>query len=424
MENFIKEDFLLHSELAKTLYNLVKDLPIIDYHCHLSPKEIAQNQKWQNITQIWLYGDHYKWRLMRQNGIAENFITGNASDYEKFLAWAETIENAIGNPLYHWSHLELKKYFGYNGFLNKQTAPKVWEICNEKIQSKDFCAKALIKNSNVCLIGTTDDPLDSLNFHKQIKEDKNFSCQVIPTFRPDKLLLIQNEEFSEYVKKLSEITGKNCNNFTEFCEAIKNRIEYFAKNACKSSDHSFSEIPFVECSQNEVNLIFQNALNGKKLSQTEIEKFQTKLMLFLASEYCKKNWIMQLHFGVVRNCNSACKISLGADTGFDRIKGTVDIENLSRFLDCLNSLNALPKTILYSLNPNDNAALDVLCLCFFQNGVKGKVQHGSAWWFNDHQKGMENHLEGLCNSGLVTHFVGMLTDSRSFLSYTRHEYFR
>ena len=424
MENFIKDDFLLHSDLAKKLYDSVKNLPIVDYHCHLQPKEIAQDQKWQNITQIWLGGDHYKWRLMRQYGIDESLITGNAGDYEKFLAWAQTIESAVGNPLYHWSHLELKNYFGYDGFLNSKTAPEVWEICNKKIQSPDFSAKKLIEKSNVACIGTTDDPIDDLAFHKAIAADKNFSAKVIPTFRPDKLLLAQNAGFAEYVEKLAQVTGKPCNTFEEFCAAIKVRVEYFAQNGCKSSDHSFDEVPFAEFTADEINSIYRKALKGEVLSQSEIEKYQTALMVFLAGEYCAHGWVMQLHFGVVRNTNTVAKNTLGADTGFDRIKGTVDIENLSRFLDCLNSSDALPKTILYSLNPNDNAALDVLAGCFFQTGVKGKVQHGAAWWFNDHQKGMENHLEGLSYSGLLSVFVGMLTDSRSFLSYARHEYFR
>ncbi len=424
MNSFIENDFLLQSDIAKELYAAAEKLPIIDYHCHLSPKEIAENMTYENIAQVWLGGDHYKWRLMRQNGIDEKYITGSGSDYEKFIHWAETLEHAISNPLYHWSHLELKKYFGFNGYLTKENADEVWNLCNEKLRNGNLSAKNIIKMSNVACIGTTDDPLDTLEWHKKIREDKDFITKVIPTFRPDKLILIRHKDFTSYVKKLSDISKIKIDSFKTFCNAIKTRIDFFAENECRSSDHSFADIPFVACTEKEADEIFMNALCSKEISELDEKKYHTALMTFLASEYAKKNWVMQLHFGVTRNSNSRAFKNLGADTGFDRIKGTVDIEHLSQFLDNLDSMEALPKTVIYSLNPNDNAALDVLAGCFYETGIKGKVQHGAAWWFNDHKKGMENHLEGLCQSGALNVFIGMHTDSRSFLSYTRHEYFR
>lgn len=425
MEQLITNDFLLQNDLAKTLYhNFAKDMPIIDYHCHIDPREIAEDINFENITEMWLKHDHYKWRLMRQNGIDECLITGDASDYDKFIAFVKTLEASFGNPIYHWSHLELKNYFDIDYELNSETADMVWNICNEKINSGKLSAKKIIKMSNVKCIGTTDDPIDDLKWHKMIKEDETFSCNVIPTFRPDMLLNITNEGFCEYISKLSDSVSFSINSFEELKKALICRMDYFNKLGAKSSDHSFDIIPFSIASDTEINEIFLEAITNHKINSEMKEKFDTAIMLFLAKEYAKRNWVMQLHFGVTRNTNKKMFDRVGKDAGFDRILSQVSIENLAKLLDSLDKDDNLPKTVLYSLNPNDNAAIDTLCGCFNEASVKGKVQHGAAWWFNDHITGMRNHLESLGNYGLMTSFVGMLTDSRSFLSYTRHEYFR
>ncbi|MGN1105534.1 MAG: glucuronate isomerase [Huintestinicola sp.] len=425
MNKFMDENFLLKSELAVELYHkYAKQQPIFDYHCHLSPREIAEDKKYDNITQLWLGGDHYKWRLMRQNGIDEAYITGDASDYDKFTYWAKALENAVANPLYHWSHLELKRYFGYEGELNSKTADEVWNLCNEKLQSSDFSARELIKKSNVYCIGTTDDPVDSLEWHKKIQEFDDFDTKVIPTFRPDRLFSVNEASFIEYLDELSKAAVIRISDLESLKNALRNRMEHFAAFGCVSSDHSFSIVPFVPIEENEADIILKKRLSGELLSERETLGYITSLMLFLAREYKRHNWVMQLHFGVVRNSNTKMFGRIGKDTGFDRILGNVDIEKLALFLDDLDSKDSLPKTVLYSLNPNDNAAINILCGCFNETGIKGKVQHGAAWWFNDHKTGMEDHLQGLADSGSIAVFIGMLTDSRSFLSYTRHEYFR
>lgn len=425
MNQFMDDNFLLNSPLAVELYHkYAKELPIFDYHCHLSPKEIAEDKKYDNITEVWLGGDHYKWRLMRQNGVDEAYITGDASDYDKFMAWAKTLENAVANPLYHWSHLELKKYFGYEGELNSKTANVVWQLCNEKLKDSGFSARELIKKSNVYCIGTTDDPVDSLIWHEALVEFDDFNTKVIPTYRPDRLFNVNDSSYIEYVTQLSNVSGVEITGFQSMKDALLNRMDYFANHGCVSSDHSFSSVPFVWVEDEEVDKIISKRLSGELLNENETLAYVTRLMDYLAGEYKKHNFVMQLHFGVVRNTNTKMFEKIGKDTGFDRILGNVDIEQLAMFLDNLDKKNALPKTVLYSLNPNDDAALNVLCGCFSETGVKGKVQHGAAWWFNDHKTGMENHLQGLVDSGSISVFIGMLTDSRSFLSYTRHEYFR
>ena len=419
------DNFLLNSELAAELYHkYAKEQPIFDYHCHLSPKEIAEDKKYENITQVWLGGDHYKWRLMRQNGIDESYITGDADDHDKFIAWAKALENAVGNPLYHWSHLELKRYFGYDGELSSKTADEVWNLCNEKLQSSDFSAKNLIKKSNVYCIGTTDDPADSLIWHEKIQETSDFDTKVIPTFRPDKLFSVNDASFTDYLNELSKAADIRISDFKSLKNALRNRMDYFAAHGCASSDHSFSDVPFVWADDSEVDKLISKRLSGELLSESEASGFITRLLDFLACEYKRHNWVMQLHFGVVRNSNTKMFGRIGKDTGFDRILGNVDIERLALLLDALDNKDSLPKTVLYSLNPNDNAAINILCGCFNETGVKGKVQHGAAWWFNDHKAGIESHLQGLADSGSIAVFIGMLTDSRSFLSYTRHEYFR
>lgn len=425
MYKLINDDFLLTSDLAKKLYHeYSEELPIIDYHCHIDPKEIAEDKNFDNITQVWLSHDHYKWRLMRQNGIDESLITGDASDYDKFIAWVKTLEVSFGNPIYHWSHLELRKYFGIDYELNSNTADEIWNICNEKLLSKELSARKIISMSKVSCIGTTDDPIDDLRWHKQLLEDESFTSKVIPTFRPDMILNITNKGFSEYIDKLSVLVGYGIKDFSSLEKALAERMDYFYAMGAKSSDHSFDIIPFRTSNISELNDIFMRGINNDTISFEDKEKFDTAIMLFLASEYAKRDWVMQLHFGVTRNTNRKMFEMVGKDTGFDRILSSGSIENLAKLLDALDAEGNLPKTVLYSLNPNDNAAIDTLCGCFNEVAVRGKVQHGAAWWFNDHMTGIKNHLQSLCDYGLMTTFIGMLTDSRSFLSYTRHDYFR
>lgn len=423
MKKFMDKDFLLTSETSKKLYHDYAEVtPIIDYHCHINPQEIAEDKKFDNITQVWLGGDHYKWRQMRSNGVEEKYITGDATDREKFQKWAETLEKAIGNPLYHWSHLELQRYFGYEGALNGETAEEVWNLCNEKL--KTMSARSIMKESNVTLICTTDDPIDDLRHHIAIKEDETFDIQVLPTWRPDRALAIEKGDFADYIKELSKVSGIEVNNFATWKEAITNRMEFFHEVGCRISDHGLLYIPYVEATEEEVNDIFVRALSGEKVSEKEEMQFKTACMLYVGAEYSRLGWAMQLHFGVTRNNNTRMFNKLGADTGFDGIYNRVSIDQLSSYLDALNKEEKLPKTILYSLNPVDNAAIGVLIGCFQEAGVCGKIQQGSAWWFNDHKTGMIEQMTSLGNLGLLGNFIGMLTDSRSFLSYTRHEYFR
>ncbi len=426
MKTFMDEDFLLQNETAKSLYQFAKKMPIIDYHCHLDPKEIAEDVTFENITKVWLGGDHYKWRLMRQMGIDEEYITGNATDYDKFMAWAKTLELAIGNPLYHWSHLELKRYFDIDEPLSVKSADRIWEACNQKLKKEGMSALGLIKKSNVVCIGTTDDPVDDLKWHELLADKKEGGTKVIPTFRPDQIMNPGAIGFKEYIDKLSEVSQVEICDYNTFCQAIKNRIDYFDQRGCKSSDHSFLEMPYQLMNEVETNKLMDKIFEVKSvsLSEEELLVYQTNLMLFLAEEYAQKNWVMQLHFGVVRNSNQTAFETLGKDKGFDRIKGVVDTDRLALFLDTLNQKKALPKTILYSLNANDNSTIQILCNCFYETDVRGKVQQGAAWWFQDHKNGMEDMLKNMSQSGMLAVSVGMLTDSRSFLSYTRHEYFR
>lgn len=422
MKKFLNKDFLLSSEAAKTLYhNYAENIPIIDYHCHISPEEIAKDIHFDNIAQLWLGGDHYKWRQMRANGIDEYYITGDAPDREKFQKWAETLPLLIGNPLYHWSHLELKKYFGYEGILNESTADDVWNLCGEKLKS--LSARKIIAISNVEVICTTDDPIDSLEWHKKIKEN-SFDVKVLPAWRPDKILDIENPGFKEYVKKLSLASNLEINSYSSLKKALSDRMNYFNETGCKISDHGLPYVMYVPADENEIENIFISALNGNSLTTDQILKFKTSCLSFMAEEYFRLNWVMQIHYGVARDNNTKQLFTLGADTGFDSIGDNAPISQLSAFLDSLTQKNVLPKTILYSLNPADNAAIDVLMGCFQDSTALGRIQHGAAWWFNDHKTGITEHLTSLANLGVLSNFIGMLTDSRSFLSYTRHEYFR
>lgn len=425
VKKFMDEDFLLQNDVAKVLYHeYAKDMPIFDYHCHLIPAQIAEDKKYKNITEIWLYGDHYKWRAMRSFGIDEEYITGNASDFDKFKAFAKAMPYLIGNPIYHWSHLELKTYFGVEETLNEKNAEEIWNRCNEIIQSSDFSARSIIKKSNVKYIATTDDPIDNLEHHIKISNDNDFDCEVRPTFRPDKAINIGNEGFCDYIKLLGNTENTEIKDYKNLIEVLEKRIEFFVKNGCTITDHALDRVYFKETTQDEVNEILKRAISGEKLSQDEVEKYSTLTMINLGKIYHKHNMVMQLHIGALRNNNTRMYKKLGPDIGFDSINDGEVSRPLSRLLDSLDCEDKLPKTILYCLNPRDNEVLATM-LGNFQGGqIAGKIQFGSGWWFNDQKDGMERQMMALSQLGLISQFVGMLTDSRSFLSYTRHEYFR
>jgi glucuronate isomerase len=425
MKAFMDENFLLESQTAIKLYNeFAKDMPIYDYHCHLNPREIAENKKYRNITEMWLSGDHYKWRAIRSNGIDERYITGDASDKEKFLKLAETMPFCIGNPLYHWTHLELKKYFGINDLLSPETAESIWEKCNELLKQDEFTARGLIKRSNVKVICTTDDPVDSLDYHKAIADDVDFDVKVLPAFRPDKSFNIDKSGFSDWVGKLANMAGIDIKSFADLKRALKSRLEFFHSAGCRISDHALDPIVFCEGTEQEASEILVKALGQGSLSKPEIEKYKTQVMVFLGREYKRLGWTMQLHLGTIRNNSSRMMKLLGPDSGFDSIGDFSIAQPLSMFLDKLDTTDELPKTILYSLNPTYNEVLSTIAGCFQGEGIPGKIQLGSAWWFNDQKDGMEKQMISLANQGLLSRFVGMLTDSRGFLSYIRHEYFR
>ena len=425
MKAFMDKDFLLSTPTAQKLYHdFAENTPILDYHCHINPKEIAEDRKFENITQVWLGGDHYKWRQMRSNGIDEYYITGDASDREKFQKWAETLEKAIGNPLYHWSHLELRKYFGYEGYLNGETAEEVWNLCNAKLQEDSMTVRNLIKQSNVKLICTTDDPVDSLEWHKVIADDKTFDVQVLPAWRPDKAMNLEKPEYLDYLKTLSEVSGVEVKSFKDLMKALSLRMDFFASMGCCVSDHALEYVMYAPASEEEIEKIFAGRLNGGSVSREDEMKFKTAFMTAVGKEYHKRNWVMQLHYGCKRDNNVFRYNQLGPDTGFDCINNYAPSAQMADFLNALSSTDELPKTILYSLNPNDNESIGTILGCFQGPETVGKIQLGSAWWFNDHKVGMMNQMISLANLGLLSNFVGMLTDSRSFLSYTRHEYFR
>lgn len=425
MRKFMDENFLLKNKTAEKLYHdYAKDMPIFDYHCHLSSKEIAENKSFKNITEIWLGGDHYKWRAMRSNGISEEYITGDASDYEKFKAWAKTVPYCIGNPLYHWSHLELKRYFDMDIIINENTADEIWEKTNALLNRKNFTAKEIIKKFNVKVICTTDDAIDSLEYHKKIKEDKDFYTTVVPTLRPDKGINIQNDGFVQWVNKLSEVSNIDIKSYDDLIKALYNRIDFFHEEGCRSSDHGLDKMFFREGTDEEINEIFQKAMNGQKLNDLEIDKYKTMTMVRLAEKFNELDWTMQLHIGALRNNNTKMFEKLGPDTGFDSIGDKNIASSLSKLLDTISIQSGLPKTILYSLNAKDNDVLAAMIGNFQDGRIPGKIQFGTAWWFNDQKDGMEKQMISLANLGLLSRFVGMVTDSRSFLSYTRHEYFR
>lgn len=425
MKTFMDKDFLLQTETAKKLYNdYAATTPILDYHCHINPQEIYEDRQFENITQVWLGGDHYKWRFMRSCGVDERFITGDASDKEKFLKWAEVLGKAIGNPLFHWSHLELQKYFGYHGVLNKNTAEEVWELCNKRLAEPDMTVRNIIKQSNVTLICTTDDPVDSLEWHKKIAEDASFDVKVLPAWRPDKAMNIEKPTYLEYLDQLSAVSGIKVATFADLCKALSNRMDFFASMGCCVSDHALEYVMYAPASAEEIESIFAKRLAGNDVTKDEELKFKTAFMVNVGKEYAKRNWVMQLHYGCKRDNNTPMFNKLGPDTGYDCINNYAPSAQTADFLNSLIASNELPKTILYSLNPNDNEAIGTILGCFQGTEAAGKIQQGSAWWFNDHKTGMIAQMTSLANLGLLANFVGMLTDSRSFLSYTRHEYFR
>jgi len=423
---FMDKDFLLYNPTAKQLYHEhAAKMPILDYHCHVSPREIFEDKHFENITQVWLSGDHYKWRIMRSNAVDEYYITGDAPDYEKFLKFAEALPKAIGNPMYHWCHLELKNYFGYEGVLNAETAPQVWELTKAKLAQPDMGVRGLIKMSNVAFVGTTDDPVDSLEWHAKIAADPDIDTVVGPSFRPDKALNIDKAGWREYIAQLSAASGIEIEGIDSLEKALSLRIAHFDAHGCRASDHGLDHmLRFTPASREELDEIIRRGLEAEGSSAADAAKLKTALLLFCAGEYSRLGWAMQLHYNCLRNPNSAMFARLGPDCGFDCIGPENGSEDLAKLLDALYAAGKLPKTILYSLDAGDNAFLDTLIGAFQGTECAGKLQHGSAWWFNDNKQGMREQLISLANLSLLGNFIGMLTDSRSFLSYTRHEYFR
>ena len=425
MKAFLDKDFLLNTDAAKVLFHeAAEKCPIIDYHCHLSPREIYEDIRYDNITQVWLGGDHYKWRLMRSAGVPEKYVTGDAPDYEKFLKYATVLGKAIGNPLHHWSHLELRRFFGYDGILNEQTAPEVWKLANEKLQSEGYTSRGLIMMSNVDTICTTDDPIDSLEWHEKLAADKSFPVTVLPAWRPDKAMNLEKDTFLDYIGKLSDVSGVEIKTFEDLKKAISKRLDFFAAHGCTLSDHGLNYVMYAPAPAEEVERIFAARLAGQLPTAQEEAAFKFAFMLFVGAEYHDRGWVMQLHYGCRRDNNPVMFRQMGPDTGFDCVDNFAPSAQTAAFLGALKDADKLPKTILYSLNTNDNAAIDTILGCFQNDETVGKIQHGSAWWFNDHFDGMTEQIKSLGNLGYLAGFVGMLTDSRSFLSYPRHEYFR
>ncbi|HZG86676.1 glucuronate isomerase [Paenibacillus sp.] len=422
---FMDENFMLQSETAETLYHeYAKSMPIIDYHCHLSPQEIFENKQYKNITEVWLYGDHYKWRAMRSNGVEERLCTGDASDYDKFLAYARTVPMTIGNPLYHWTHLELKRYFGVEELLNEKTAPAIWEKVNAQLTSGGFGARDFITKSNVKVICTTDDPTDSLEYHAKIKEDPTFDVQVLPSFRPDKGLEINRKGFLDWIAKLGAAANQPINDYDALLAALENRVDFFHAVGGRVSDHALDYVPYAAATKDEAAAIFAKALKGEAVSLHEEQQYKTYTLVFLGKLYAERGWVMQYHMNALRSNNTRMFEALGPDTGFDSINDSAIAQPLSRLLDAIDRESGLPKTVLYSLNPVQNHIVGTMIGNFQGGGIAGKMQFGSGWWFNDTKEGMIAQMKALADLGLLSRFVGMLTDSRSFLSYTRHEYFR
>lgn len=423
--SFIHKDFLLESDEAKELYhNHAEKLPIIDYHCHLSPREIAEDKRFRSITELWLGGDHYKWRVMRANGVDEKYITGDASDWEKFEKWAMTMPYTLRNPLYHWTHLELQSAFGIDKVLSPATAREIHDRCNELLSQPGFSARGLMQRYNVEAVCTTDDPIDSLEYHRAIRES-GFAVKVLPAWRPDKATLADNPQvYNSYIDRLAEAAGIDISSYSSLIQALRSRHDYFASQGCSVADHGVTYFPWAEVTDAEASAIFAKVRGGQQLAHDEVVKLQTAILLELCRMNHKKGWVQQFHFGPIRNVNSRRFAQLGPDTGFDSIGDFSCAIPLARFLNALESENALSKTILYNLNPADNTWVAAMAADFQDGIIPGKIQMGAAWWFNDQLYGMEAQMNALSMQGLLSRFVGMLTDSRSFLSYPRHDYFR
>lgn len=436
MKEFMDEDFLLETKTAQHLYHeYAAEMPIVDYHCHLSAKEIYEDRRFDDLGQVWLggcnpdgtyFGDHYKWRLMRANGITEEEVTGIGSGFQRFEAFAGTLSRAIGNPMYHWCHLELRKYFGFQGYLSPRNAREVWDLCNEKLRTDpELTARGLIRQSNVAFIGTTDDPTDSLKWHEKIAADLTISFSVCPSFRPDMAININQPGFAEYMTKLAGSVGKeHLDSVEEVCAALTERLDFFHKHGCRAADHALQYIMFRPETPDQANAVYHKALAGEVLTREEAEIYQTAVLLHMGRAYHRLNMAMQIHYACLRDVNEKMYQKMGPNTGYDMIGNAPCGESAAAFLNALNETDECPKTIFYSLNAVDQDQISTLIGCFQSGLLPGKMQLGSAWWFNDTKSGMEAQLRSLANLGVLGNFVGMLTDSRSFLSYTRHEYFR
>jgi len=421
---FIHDNFLLENKYAEELYhNFSKNQPIIDYHNHLSPKLIAENNIFKNITDVWINGDHYKWRAMRTLGVNEKFITGDASDKDKFLQWAKTVPYTMRNPLYHWTHLELARYFDIHKLLNEKSAEAIYEETSQKLSTTAFSCQNLLKKANAEVVCTTEDPTDNLEYHQQLK-NSDFSVKVSTAFRPDKAILITSDTYNEYVDSLGKSADIDINTYDDLCQALSKRIAYFNENGCKLSDHGLDQIYFEAFSDNEIKSIFEKRRSKQAISELEALKFQSAILLFLSESYHQFGWVQQFHLGALRNNNARMHRILGPDTGWDSIGDFSQAKNLSAFLNALDTKDKLTKTILYNLNPADNEVMATMIGNFNDGSIRGKVQFGSGWWFLDQKDGMTKQLNALSNMGLISCFIGMLTDSRSFLSFPRHEYFR
>lgn len=425
MKQFIDENFLLNNKTAEVLYHqYAKDMPVIDYHCHLPPDQIAEDRNFENLTQVWLYGDHYKWRAMRANGVSEEYITGNKSDWEKFEKWAETVPYTLRNPLYHWTHLELQRYFDIYDILSPATAKKIYDECTAKLQTPEYSVRNLLRKMNVVTVATTDDPTDDLSYHQQIKAD-GFEVQILPAFRPDKAMNADDiAALNAYILKLETVVGQPIHTYNEYLAALKSRHDYFAANGCLLSDHGLEQLYAEPYTAEEVQLIFNKIRAAVTLTKQEILQFKSAMLYEFAVWDHEKNWVQQYHIGALRDNNSRMLQNLGPDTGLDSIGDFPQGRALSSFLNRLDTSNQLTKTIIYNLNPADNELIATMIGNFNDGTVAGKIQYGSAWWFLDQKEGMIRQINALSNMGLLSRFVGMLTDSRSFLSFPRHEYFR
>ncbi len=436
MKAFMDRDFLLGTETARRLFHgTAEELPLIDYHCHIDPREIWEDRRFRDLTELWLggrqpdgsfFGDHYKWRLLRSDGAEEDFVTGDKPPYARFLRFVRALEKAPGNPMVHWCHLELQRFFDYDRPLTEENAGEAWEVCNARLRSEaELSVRGILKKAKVAFIGTTDDPADSLEWHRLLRADGSLETRVCPSFRPDKAINIQKEGFADYMAKLAESVGRGkLTSAAEVCEALTERLEYFCALGCRASDHGLDTVPFRPGSEGEAEEAFRLAMAGEAVPPALAEVYQTRLLLHLGREYRRLGVVMQLHYSCLRNVNRAMFARLGPDTGFDMIGRNDSIGNIAALLSALEETGQCPRTILYSLDPGDNALLGSLIGCFQSPEIPGKIQHGSAWWFNDTRSGMESQLRSLAELGLLGNFVGMLTDSRSFLSYARHDYFR